>query len=259
MSRTIGLLIIACAISVCNWTGRQARAERTAPPFKGIAFLSSEVITPEDPSTFDRLEFAGQGRRAMFDRRKNDDIQVEAWLFRATFRDREPAVEVQVNPEFSREEAEREARRYLPVIGRIPRALREDVETVWIHKGDNPFGGGNRNLLIHTGQGESYFQKGVIEEIFLHEACHTSLDADHANAPKWREAQKADARFISNYSRDYPLREDIAESFGAYVALRHKRDRLKPEVARAIEEAIPNRIAYFDSLGLDLRPVANAE
>ena len=34
----------------------------------------------------------------------------------------------------------------------MPTVLRTDVETVWIHKGEEPWGGGNNNLLIHVDQ-----------------------------------------------------------------------------------------------------------
>ena len=38
----------------------------------------------------------------------------------------------------------------------VPAFLLVDVATVWIHKGRHGFGGGNNNLLVHTGQGEEY-------------------------------------------------------------------------------------------------------
>jgi len=89
--------------------------------------------------------------------------------------------EIQVNPEFGNSEvALAEAEKYAEVIGRLPTALRNDVETVWIHKGTEPFGGGNNNLLIHIGQAEIYMNDGILEETFVHEASNTSLDASHA-------------------------------------------------------------------------------
>ena len=70
--------------------------------------------------------------------------------------------------------------RYGEEIGRLPTALRKDVETVWIHKGVELFGGGNNNLLIHTGQAVDYIYEGILEEVLVHEAAHTSLDTYHA-------------------------------------------------------------------------------
>lgn len=65
-----------------------------------------------------------------------------------------PTVEVQVNPEFSEAQAAAEADVYCTAIGRLPGFLLRDVSTVWIHRGDHGFGGGNDNLLIHTDRGE---------------------------------------------------------------------------------------------------------
>ena len=45
-----------------------------------------------------------------------------------------------------------------------------------MHDGVFGFGGGNDDLLIHTGQGDAYIADGNLDETFLHEACHTSLD-----------------------------------------------------------------------------------
>ena len=88
----------------------------------------------------------------MYDRRENNWVRLNPYLFNATYKDG-LKIEVQVNPEFGNADAARkEAEKYADVIGQLTTALRRDVETVWIHKGVNPFAGGNNNLLIHTGQ-----------------------------------------------------------------------------------------------------------
>ena len=55
--------------------------------------------------------------------------------------------------------------------------------------------------------------------------------------------------------RDNPTREDVAESFLPYLAVRYRRDRLDA-TASAIEQTIPNRIAYFDAQGFAVGPFA---
>lgn len=226
------------------------------PPFAGTIFIDPDIITTSDPTTFNDLEFVGRAPRTMFDRRVNGWIRVEPFLFHATFDDG-LTVEVQVNPEFMTETASLTvAQEYAETIGRLPTALRADVETVWIHEGVEPFGGGNNNLLIHTGQAGLYVAEGILEETLVHEAAHTSLDAAHASSPGWIAAQVADPTFISAYARDFPGREDIAESFLLYVAVRYRRNRVPASLLSAIEGAIANRINYFDSLGLDMYPIS---
>jgi len=145
--------------------------------------------------------------------------------------------------------------RFGEVIGRLPTALRVDVQTVWIHRGPQPFGGGNNNLLIHTGQANQYENSGILEETFVHEASHTSLDADHAASPGWLAAQAADPDFISTYARDNPTREDVAESFLPWLAARHRADRISQSLHDTFVQTIPNRFAYFDAQGFDLYPI----
>lgn len=226
------------------------------PPFSGTIFIDPDIITPSDVTTFQSVSYSGRGFRTMYDRRVNNWITVSAYLFDASFDDGLTA-EIQVNPEFgSSSAALAEAQKYGPVIGQLPTALRADVQTVWIHKGTQPFGGGNNNLLIHIGQADLYVNDGILEETFVHEAAHTSLDAAHANSSGWLAAQVADAEFISTYARDFPNREDIAESFLPYLAVRYRSNRISQSLKMTIMQTIPNRIAYFDNQSFDMYPIS---
>ena len=205
------------------------------------------------------MKYEGQKQREMFDRRRNSWIKNSAYIFNAIFSDGSN-IEIQVNSEFSSSEnAFNYAEKYSKVIGQLPKILRKDVRTVWIHKGKKPFGGGNFNLLIHTDQGDEYISKGILEETLIHEASHTSLDwpgisKNHGISKGWIEAQKADKGYISDYAEDFPNREDIAESFLPWVVVRYKADRIGEKHRNKIIKAIPNRLRYFDLQGFDMRP-----
>ena len=227
----------------------------TEPPYSGTVFINPNVITDADPTTFETLTYAGTGTRVMFDRRTGSFADTAVYLFDATYRDG-LTIEVQVNAEFgSREAAEPQAAKYAAYIGKIPRLLRVNVETVWIHRGDESFGGGNRNILIHTDRAErrengDFFPGGpgnYLEEVLLHEGVHTSLDDTHELAPGWLAAQAADPTFISTYAQDHPAREDLAESFAPYMIVRYRADRATEAMVDTISVAIPNRIAYLDA------------
>ena len=217
-----------------------------APPFDGTIFIDSNIITSSDSTIYRSLTYSGTGERTMYDRRSGW-VDLEPFLFDANFSDLH-LVEIQVNPEFgSVESAQAQAERFAPVIGRLPKCLLTDVQTVWIHMGNEPFGGGNNNLLIHVGQADDYVNSGILEETLVHEAAHTSLDTAHAYSEEWQSAQEKDGEFISTYARDYPFREDIAESFLPYFAVRHRSDRISADLKQTIERTIPHRIQYFDS------------
>ena len=247
----IAYAIVLCVAAVC---AVPADGQSTSPPFRGTVYLNPNVFTDADPTAFTGLTYGGLGTRKMFDRRKAKFANTRAYLFDAIYRDG-LEIEVQVNAEFgSREVAERHARKYARYIGKLPTLLREDVETVWIHKGDESFGGGNRNILIHVDRAEKRengsFRPGghgnYLEETFVHEATHTSLDEPHETAAGWLAAQQADKTFISTYARDRPDREDLAESFLPYLLVRYRSDRMPSDLVEKIRRAIPHRLEYLD-------------
>ncbi len=256
-------ILLSCLSCPAFWILTATMLPAAEPPFHGTIFVNKSIVLDDDPSDFVKVTPIGQAERRMFDRRSNRFDAVEARLYRAEFKNgasKEPLeVEVQVNIEFDEAEAQAALDRYLPVVGQLPAVLRKDVKTIWIHKGKEPFGGGNNNLLIHTGMGEVYLRDGILAETLCHEAAHTSLDATHANNDRWLTAHQLDGSFISNYARDNPRREDVAESFLLYIALRFRRDRIPDDLAETIEKTIPNRIRYFESLDMDIRPIVDSK
>jgi hypothetical protein len=101
----------------------------------------------------------------------------------------------------------------------------------------------------------TYENAGTLEETLLHEAAHTSL-ADYNLSADWKAAQQADNNFVSVYARDNPEREDVAESYVAYVAVRYRAARISKADADKIVQAMPNRIAFFDAQQLPMHPIA---
>lgn len=229
--------------------------ENYNPPFSGTIYVDSDIITEEDHSTFISLSYTGRADRLMYDRRYGW-VTLKPFLFPAKFDD-SLSIEIQVNPEFETvENAQNYALKYAKAIGRLTTQLRKDVKTTWIHRGNEPFGGGNNNLLIHTDWSETYYEgQGILEETLVHEAAHTSLDSYHANSSGWLAAQTKDCEFISTYAQDNPYREDIAESYLLYLAIRFRPERISEELKRTIEKAIPNRIEYFDEQNFDMYPI----
>jgi hypothetical protein len=233
----------------------KAQAAKTPkPPLGGTIFVCRNIITDDDPSAFKSVVAAGRGEVKMFDRRPGKPHKVNAYLFTATFDDGQ-TMEIRVNPEFGADGAMAQAKKYLPYIGQMPFALRKDIEKVLIHKGKKGFGGGGKGILIHTDMGDSYIRGGILAETLCHEASHTSLDHVHSTTKGWLEAQAKDGIFISGYAKGNPRREDVAESYLMYFAVRFKPHRIDDKLRETITKAISNRIAYFDSLKLKMHPV----
>ena len=230
------------------------------PPFTGTVWIpgTSDILNTYDPTFFRSLKKITDAPREMFDRRTGTFDTLNPFLFEADFADG-LKIEVQVNSEFETpDSAEAAALIYLYAVGQLPTELRQEVDTIWLHKGDEDFGGGNNNLLIHHERGLTYIDQKVLEEVFLHEASHTSLDPHHYGE-EWKKARSADANnYISIYAKDNPDREDIAETFPMYYALRYKASRVSIDLLRTIQNTVPNRINYFDQFFSEMEPAPYA-
>lgn len=165
-----------------------------------------------------------------------------------------------VNVEFERQEAEEQAIRFAGIPGQLPIGLRGGAKELWIYDGYFPAVGGNSSILVHSDYAE--IEADFIEEIFLHEAAHTSLDPQWnglVHEPDWLVTAASDQSFVSDHAAEYPDHEDVAESLGAYYVWRLA--ALNPDFqqsAELIARVMPARLAYFDSLGVDFGPIPSA-
>ena len=227
------------------------------PAFSGgTVFVDPDIIRETDPTIFAGIQSLGVGERESYDRRANSFVTEDMFLFEANFSGVGP-VEVQVNLEFGDEEsAEQDAIFFAEAVGRLPRLLFRDLSSITIHKGDEAFGGGNNNILIHS-EANGYIKNGWLEETLVHEGVHTSMDGRYASSEGWINSQNDDSLFISTYAEDYPGREDMAESFLMWMASEYRRDRVSAATLSTIENAIPARLSFFNSLNLDMYPVAS--
>ena len=219
-------------------------------PYRRSVLITNNILNSSDNSAFTSIESIPDNPRYMYDFRNNGSwIRITPFLFKAKFSD-DSEIEVQVNSEFeNKTNAEKIALIYLEEIGRLPKLFRKNLERVWIHKGYENFAGGNNNFLIYHDTGLIHKEYGLLEEIFLHEGVHTSLDSDHSLSNGWINAQKADnGNFISDYAKQYPKREDLAETIPVCFALKYKRERLSDHTIKKIEKTIPNRIEYCNSV-----------
>ena len=239
------------AANVFSQTGKQG----TAFGQQGTIFIAPDTITDNDPTSFKRLISLGTGKKNLYDRRTDAWSDIDVHIFTAEFNDTIHKIEVRVNAaEFDSQTAGREADKHLRAVGQLPLVLKEKLKTVSIHKGNNDYGGGGFDLLIHTGRTAEYVESGILPETLIHETVHAVFDDAYAKDEKWKAAQKKDSVFISDYARDNPDREDLAESFVPFLMVKYRPDRIDKKMKDLIERTIPNRIAFLDSLNLDMKP-----
>ena len=187
-----------------------------------------------------------------------------AWIFKASCDGGAKEFEIRVHDDFMETEAASEAEKYGKAVGRLPKALRfgfgtkTGIHILAIHKGSHLWHASSRLGRISTYT--ELTSDTYIEEGLAHEAAHVSLDDRVKSDSKWLAARKADGAFISSYAKDYPDREDVAESFLAYFSARYVPTRIDSDWKEDILQTIPNRIAYFDALlsADDMKPFTAA-
>lgn len=215
------------------------------PPFSSTADTVFDIITEDDPSSFECLTYEGRTIRQMWDKRLDNEFDLNVFLFQAYFNDA-PPFDIIVNPEFgTREAAEAEARRYTKGLGQLPLQFRFGIRQFGIHKGNPTFSAGAGKIFVYAGKTTTRIGQKHLEESLLHESIHASLDRTYAGSDVWIAAQKSDGRFMTRYAQSRPDREDLAETaLFAYGLLRYP-GRIPPVDSRDILSAVPARIAVI--------------
>ncbi|MDP4885528.1 MAG: hypothetical protein NWR14_03785 [Flavobacteriaceae bacterium] len=216
----------------------------------GTAFLGPDTIAALDPSILESIALTATEIRTVPDKRYPNDVATEVYIFEALY-GQSLAVEIVVNTQIKPfAQAEQQAELYAKILGQLDPMLIQGINTVFIHPGDPLFSGPVGSIIAHIGRAETdYIPRGVLEEVMAHEAIHASIDPLYWNAGPWVRAQKSDVNFVTKYSRDFPEREDLAESYVSYLMVK-KANRNSPSLVKRIQEDIPNRIQFFKNIGL---------
>lgn len=210
-----------------------------------------DFLRDTDPDAFLRLEDKGPGSAEMPDKSdRSAPLVRQAFLFEAHFNDG-TRVKLAVDADFkTQDDARKEALRYAPRLGKLPTALRRGVDRVVVHKGGEDVTAFSDVGLIVVYSENATKRIGThdLEETLFHESVHAVWDKSQASSAEWLNAQKKDGGFITDYARKKPKGEDLAESALFAYALLHHPKRIPEKDAARISRAIPNRIAFVETL-----------
>ena len=216
----------------------------------GAVFIGPDTIVPSDPSTLQSVNFSVNEIRTIADNRAGNDVQAEVNVYDAVFENGQ-RIEMVVNAEIEPlSAAEDDARYFANILGQLDPMVVAGIETVWINAGTARITGPVGGIVVHTGTFQNeLIPLGAAEEVMAHEAVHATLDPIYLSSTNWTQAQKADVAFVSQYAREFPETEDLAESYGAYLIV--KNDSRNPSnVVERLQNGIPGRIVFFQTLGL---------
>ena len=102
--------------------------------------------------------------------------------------------------------------------------------------------GGGGIITLCVGVGIDVQEKGNLEELFLHEGAHVTLDSYILHTNIWRCAQDADQDLISDYAKEHPGSEDVSESIVPWHAWYYSQHRVDPDIIAKIIATIPARL-----------------
>ena len=117
-----------------------------------------------------------------------------------------------------------------------------------MHLGRKGFHSGTGQIVAYAETTDNRLSYDHLEETLFHEAVHASWDAAHRLSRGWIAAQNSDGRFLTNYARNSPEREDLAETALFAFAILHYPDRFPPVDTSDTLAAVPNRIDYIRQL-----------
>ena len=224
------------------------------PVFKGgSSFLTTNIYSDKDPTSFIKNEYVETKILSMHDGRTENIDNTTAYIFNSFFgNETQKVVEVRVNSnDFNIKKAESEVNKYSILIGRLPGFLVSKLNFIEMHGGNALWGGSPdyNSILIHTEKGEEYIKENVVYDIIAHEFAHAVMDTEHLLSLDWKYAIYKDCIAISEYAKEFPNREDLAETFSVYIS--YRRGNLTPDLIEGINK-IPERIRYLDNLNLNM-------
>ncbi len=262
LKNTILLGLVACCFFLSTYK-TQAQTTQNYMSEDGTTFIYSDLVNKDDLTTYKTISGPTiEPRVEMYDREANNGAGAwdypEAYVFSITYDDDITSkINIRKSDYPDQADAKTLAIKYATMMGRIPAFLREGVNHINLMKGDLAWGGNrNRNvgwldLQVDGEHSRDYERRKVEEETLIHESCHAALDYLYYNEgevckEEWQQIQNDDPMYISKYAFDFKCREDVAESFVAYLVVKYRNDRFAQETLTKITAAIPNRIKSFD-------------
>lgn len=229
-------------------------SEATSAPLyrSSVVGTDFDFITENDPSTFERLDYLGFQEFEMPDKRgEGEPLVQKAYVFKVSFSDG-TAVDIAQDKDFGdRQAAERDAMRYAPRIGKLPRLYRQNIRHVVVHKGgaDTTAFAEDKGhfFVLYSDNATRRIATHDLEETIFHEGTHASIQANYLNRSPWERAKSLDKAYVTDYASTEE-QEDFAESaLFAYALIRHP-DRFPATEREKIQKQIPNRIEFFRSV-----------
>ena len=225
---------------------------QAVPPLFINSIVSTEIdfIQEEDSNSFINIQYLGQDDKEMPDSRTNELFDIGTYIFEVNFSNG-GSIEIWAHSSFGGESAAQEyADKLTDRLGKLPEFMRDIISHVVLHKGNaGAFAESEANFFVlYSDNMDIRINNNDLEETVFHESVHATLDSDYLQNNNWLQAQIRDNTFITQYAKDNPDKEDMAESaLFAYTMIKYP-GRLSVDIEQWVHANIPNRYAFFESI-----------
>ncbi|MXX89709.1 MAG: hypothetical protein F4213_16250 [Boseongicola sp. SB0677_bin_26] len=215
-----------------------------------------DFIMSSDPGVFACIKYEGRIRAEMPDRRRDELHADGVFSFSAKYKDG-TSVGIWVHPDVgSRDAARKLALQSAGPVGKLPTIMRSKLDHVVIHQGGLTAYAEDKGrfFVLYSGNMARRLRNNDLEETVFHEAVHATMDYPMSASAEWKRAQRADGDFVTEYARERPDQEDMAESALFAWALLFHPGRLPGAVEERVRKIMPNRLAFFRNVFVERRP-----
>ena len=240
------------------------------------------IFTKNNPTTFKKLKFNEEKNVSSITKRVARNSN---WDKKKTFRsfnftaEYEENISIEIFIEYEKDKkdfkkAEKEALFFSHMYGQMPSFLKTYNDKIYLHN-DNGYDDGlglwwvgfkekafhmnpPRIDLKPSGQHKctSGKQYSHCATVMVHELAHVIQQLTGVISPsKWGKARKLDKKkYASAYAKKNSM-EDFAESILAWIAVRHKSDKISKSDLAKFNEFIPSRLKFFDEMNFNMYPL----
>ena len=215
-----------------------------------------DFIRSGDQGVFSCIRYEGKIRAEMPDRRSDELFVDDVFSYSAKYKDG-TSVGIWVHPGVgSRDAARKLALQAAGPVGKLPTIMRSKLDHVVIHKGNlTAYAEAKaRFFVLYSENMATRLRNHDLEETVFHESVHATLDHPMLASAAWKKAQRTDAGFVTEYARDRPGKEDMAESALFAWALLFHPGRLPGSVEGKVRKIMPNRLEFFRNVFAERRP-----
>lgn len=237
--------------STINDTETDNTNNQPIDPLFPNSIVSTEIdfIREMDEDAFESLSFMGTEDKEMPDSRTDILFDTDTFVFQVNFTEGNP-IEIWAHSSFATQEAAEEfAQKIVNRLGKLPDVMRNNLSHVVLHKGDaTAFAEAEANFfVVYSENIDVRISNNDFEETVFHESVHATLDAIYLQNSEWILAQQNDNSYITEYAKNNPDKEDLAETALFVYTLNKFPERLPENVRTWMAANTPNRINFIST------------